>query len=65
MSLEINNITVYYGKSLAIHEVSLEVPEGDVVSIIGANGAGKSTILKALPGSFRCHQVTFIFRAVR
>jgi branched-chain amino acid transport system ATP-binding protein len=50
MLLEITNITVHYGKSMAIREVSLEVAEGAVVSIIGANGAGKSTILRALSG---------------
>jgi branched-chain amino acid transport system ATP-binding protein len=50
MLLEIKNMTVHYGKSMAIAEVSLEVAEGDVVSIIGANGAGKSTILSALSG---------------
>jgi branched-chain amino acid transport system ATP-binding protein len=50
MFAEINNITVYYGKSLAISEVSVSVPEGAVVTMIGANGAGKSTVLKALAG---------------
>jgi branched-chain amino acid transport system ATP-binding protein len=50
MLLEIKNITVYYGKSVAIRDVSLEVPEGAIVSIIGANGAGKSTVLRALIG---------------
>jgi len=50
MLLEIKDITVHYGKSIAIEDVSLEVKEGAVVSIIGANGAGKSTILKALSG---------------
>ncbi len=50
MLLEIKNITVYYGKSVAIRDVSLEVPEGAIVSIIGANGAGKSTVLRALTG---------------
>lgn len=48
--LETKKITVHYGKSLAIEDVSLEVPEGSVVSIIGANGAGKSTILRSLVG---------------
>jgi branched-chain amino acid transport system ATP-binding protein len=48
--LEIVNMTVHYGKSVAVQDVSLEVGEGDVVSIIGANGAGKSTILRALSG---------------
>jgi branched-chain amino acid transport system ATP-binding protein len=50
MLLEIREMTVYYGKSMAIQDVSLEVAEGTVVSIIGANGAGKSTILRALSG---------------
>jgi branched-chain amino acid transport system ATP-binding protein len=50
MLLEMKNITVHYGKSLAIADVSLSVPEGSVVSVIGANGAGKSTVLKALVG---------------
>jgi branched-chain amino acid transport system ATP-binding protein len=50
MLLEVKNITVHYGKSLAIQDVSLEVVEGSVVSIIGANGAGKSTILRTISG---------------
>jgi branched-chain amino acid transport system ATP-binding protein len=50
MLLEIKDMTVHYGKSMAIQDVSLEVAEGAVVSIIGANGAGKSTILRALSG---------------
>jgi branched-chain amino acid transport system ATP-binding protein len=50
MLLEMKNITVHYGKSLAVQDVSLAVPEGAVVSIIGANGAGKSTVLRALIG---------------
>ena len=50
MFVEIKDITVYYNKSLAIKDVTVNVPEGGVVTIIGANGAGKSTILKALVG---------------
>ncbi|MFC1862659.1 ABC transporter ATP-binding protein [Thermodesulfobacteriota bacterium] len=50
MLLEVKSITVHYGKSIALDDISLEVAEGSVVSIIGANGAGKSTILKALSG---------------
>jgi branched-chain amino acid transport system ATP-binding protein len=48
--LKVKDISVYYGKAVALKGVSLEVPEGTVVTIIGANGAGKSTILKALSG---------------
>jgi branched-chain amino acid transport system ATP-binding protein len=50
MLLDVKNITVHYGKSMAIQDVSLEVMEGSVVSMIGANGAGKSTILRAISG---------------
>jgi branched-chain amino acid transport system ATP-binding protein len=50
MLLSVKHISVHYGKSMALHDVSLEVAEGSVVSIIGANGAGKSTILRALSG---------------
>lgn len=50
MLLRVKDITVHYGKAIAADSVSLEVAEGTVVAIIGANGAGKSTILKALSG---------------
>jgi branched-chain amino acid transport system ATP-binding protein len=50
MLLEMENITVHYGKSLAVQNVSLQVAEGSVVSIIGANGSGKSTLLRAMMG---------------
>ena len=48
--LSVKNVTVHYGKALALDRVSLQVAEGAVVSIIGANGAGKSTIFRALSG---------------
>jgi len=44
MLLEIKNLKVNYGKAKAIEGVSLNVQEGEVVSIVGANGAGKTTI---------------------
>ncbi len=48
--LKINDIHVYYGAIHAIKGVSFEVHEGEVVALIGANGAGKSTILKTVSG---------------
>jgi len=48
--LRVKDITVHYGKAIAVDGVSLEVAQGTVGTIIGANGAGKSTILKALSG---------------
>jgi branched-chain amino acid transport system ATP-binding protein len=50
MLLKIENISVHYGKAMALDDVSLEVAEGAIVSMIGANGAGKSTILRAVSG---------------
>jgi branched-chain amino acid transport system ATP-binding protein len=50
MLLSVKNITVHYAKAMALNGVSLAVGEGGIVSIIGANGAGKSTILRALSG---------------
>jgi branched-chain amino acid transport system ATP-binding protein len=50
MLLEMKGITVHYGKSLAIRDVSINMEEGSIASIIGANGSGKSTALRALLG---------------
>ena len=51
--LDVKDINVYYGAIHAVRKVSLEVREGEIVSIIGANGAGKSTILKTIVGLLR------------
>lgn len=50
MMLEVNNINVFYGAIHAISDISFHVEEGEVVTLIGANGAGKSTILKTISG---------------
>ena len=50
MLLSVNDIHVYYGAIHAVKGVSLEVNEGEVVTLIGANGAGKSTTLRAISG---------------
>ena len=51
--LKVENINVYYGQIHAIKDVSFEVKPGEIVSLIGANGAGKSTILKTISGLLR------------
>ena len=65
MLLEMKNITVHYGKSLALSDVSLSVPEGAVVSVIGANGSGKSTVLKALVGLVGLSSGEILFKGQR
>jgi branched-chain amino acid transport system ATP-binding protein len=50
MILSIKNISLYYGKAMALDNVSIEIEDGSVVTMIGANGAGKSTVLRALSG---------------
>ncbi|MEW6665204.1 MAG: ABC transporter ATP-binding protein [Thermodesulfobacteriota bacterium] len=51
--LEIRQIDVYYGDLKALWDVSLSIQEGEMVTLIGANGSGKSTILKTIVGWLR------------
>lgn len=53
MLLKVEDINVYYGAIHAVKDISFEVNEGEVVTLIGANGAGKSTILKTVSGLLR------------
>jgi branched-chain amino acid transport system ATP-binding protein len=48
--LEVQNLHVYYGGIHALHGVSLSVPEGKIIALLGANGAGKSTTLRTIMG---------------
>lgn len=59
--LKVENINVYYGKIHAVKDVSFEVHEGEIVSLIGANGAGKSTIINTISGLLhsRTGSITF------
>ena len=49
--LELKNVETYYGPVMAIRGVSMIVPEGHIVSLLGANGAGKTTVLKTISGA--------------
>jgi len=46
--LKIENLNVYYGVIHALKDISIEVQEGEIISLIGANGAGKSSTLRAI-----------------
>jgi branched-chain amino acid transport system ATP-binding protein len=48
--LKLENVTVRYGATVAVNNISMEVKEGELVTLIGANGAGKSTTLRAISG---------------
>ena len=48
--LEVQNVHAYYGKIHALKNVSLNIDKGEIVTLIGANGAGKSTTLRTISG---------------
>ena len=51
--LQINNIDVFYGDLQALWGVSLTVGDAEIVTLVGSNGAGKSTTLKTITGLLR------------
>ncbi|MFQ6014031.1 MAG: ABC transporter ATP-binding protein [Anaerolineae bacterium] len=59
--LEVEGVSTYYGRILALKEASIHVEEGEIVAIIGANGAGKTTLLNTISGltPAREGQITF------
>jgi len=59
--LKIDNLHVYYGAIHAIKGVSLEVNQGEIVTLIGANGAGKSTTLRTISGLLKPKEGTIAF----
>ena len=59
--LEVNGINVYYGSIHAIRDISFEVNAGEIVTLIGANGAGKSTTLQTVSGLLRSKTGSIVF----
>jgi branched-chain amino acid transport system ATP-binding protein len=51
--LEVSNLSVFYGKSQALRDISLKVEEKEIVALVGANGAGKTTLLNTVSGLIR------------
>ncbi|MEM7003110.1 MAG: ABC transporter ATP-binding protein [Pseudomonadota bacterium] len=62
--LELNNVETYYGPVMAIRGISMAVPEGKIVSLLGANGAGKTTVLKTISGAMEPQKGTIRFAGI-
>ncbi len=62
MLLQVENLNVYYGAIHAIKGVSFQVEEGEIVTLIGANGAGKSTTLQTVSGLLRSKTGSILFQ---
>lgn len=60
--LELTNVETYYGPIMAIRGVSLKVREGEISVLLGANGAGKTTVLKTISGAMEPQKGKIIFR---
>jgi branched-chain amino acid transport system ATP-binding protein len=60
--LEISDLSVFYGGIHALKGISLVVPQGKIITLIGANGAGKSTTLRAVSGLVEARQGKILFR---
>ena len=65
MLLEIRNVHVHYHKVAALKGIDMAVPDNGIVTIIGANGAGKSTTLRAISGLARISQGEILFAGMR
>jgi branched-chain amino acid transport system ATP-binding protein len=60
--LKLDNVSISYGKTEVVHNVSLEIRDGEIVTILGANGAGKSTILNTVVGLHRCNMGSIAYK---
>ena len=60
--LQVENLNVYYGAIHALQGISFNVNEGEIVTLIGANGAGKSTTLRTLSGLLRSRTGSIVFK---
>ena len=60
--LSVENLNLYYGDAQALDGVSLEVPQGEIVAIVGANGAGKSSLIRSIAGMEKPRSGTITFK---
>jgi len=63
--LDVRNLETFYGPVMALRGVSIEVPEGQIVTILGANGAGKTTLMKTISGALAPSKGSIQFRGER
>ena len=60
--LSVQNLDLFYGDAQALNRVSLEGPKGEIVAIVGANGAGKSSLIRTIAGIERPRSGTIVFK---
>ena len=65
MLLNVENLNVHYGRAQVLHDISAHVEEGELVCMVGRNGAGKTTFLKAIGGFMKPSAGTITFRDQR
>jgi len=63
--LTLQNVDAYYGKIQALNDISIEVPQGSIVTILGPNGAGKTTTLRTISGLMRPASGSILFQNER
>jgi branched-chain amino acid transport system ATP-binding protein len=63
--LEVRNLETFYGPVMALRGVSIEVPQGQIVTILGANGAGKTTLMKTVSGALSPNKGVILFHGDR
>jgi branched-chain amino acid transport system ATP-binding protein len=61
--LRVENLDVFYGDAQALDSVSLDIEEGAIVAIVGANGAGKTSLIRTIAGMLRAARGRILFRA--
>ena len=64
-AIQAHELSVSYGTALILHDVGLEVRDGELVTVVGPNGAGKTTLLRTLAGLVRWEQHAFRHEDVR
>jgi branched-chain amino acid transport system ATP-binding protein len=60
--LKVNNLNTFYGDAQVLFNVSLEINEGEIVSVVGANAAGKSTLLRSISGVVKKKNGSILFK---